>query len=114
MCKVSLILLALAVPMGLIHTGNNGEAEVVPTNRSLSLTGRQRYQIIGSLPLIGDFYKRPSDRFLVDLEVVHRVPPGYRSANGTSTYRWTCLFWRARYFGFSKRNLEIPGNICYC
>ena len=75
MCKVSLILLALAVSMGLIHTGNNREAEVITTNRSLSLTGRQRYQIIGSLPLIGDFYKRPSDRFLVDLEVVHRVPP---------------------------------------
>ena len=81
MCKVSLILLALAVSMGLIHTGNNGEAEVITTNRSLSLTGRQRYQIIGSLPLIGDFHKHPSDRFMVDLEVVHRVPPdtGWRT-----------------------------------
>ena len=75
MRKVSLILLALAVSVGSIHAENSGEGEAVTTNRSVSLPDKQRQQIIGSLPLIGKFHKRPSDRFLVDLEVMHRGHP---------------------------------------
>ena len=47
----------------------------VSTNRSVSLPSKQRHQVIGSLPSIKDFHKRPSDRFLVDLEVVRRGHP---------------------------------------
>ena len=75
MHKVSLVLLVLAVSVGSIHAEDSGEVEAVTTNRSVSLPGKQRQQIISFLPLISDFHKRPSDRFLVDLEVVHRGHP---------------------------------------
>lgn len=75
MRKVSLVLLVLAVSVGSIHAEDSGEVEAVTTNRSVSLPGKQRQQIISFLPLISDFHKRPSDRFLVDLEVVHRGHP---------------------------------------
>jgi len=53
----------------------NSAVDRVSTNRSVSLPSKQRHQVIGSLPSIKDFHKRPSDRFLVDLEVVRRGHP---------------------------------------
>lgn len=53
----------------------NSAVDRVSTNRSVSLPNKQRHQVIGSLPSIKDFHKRPSDRFLVDLEVVCRGHP---------------------------------------
>ena len=53
----------------------NSAVDRVSTNRSVSLPSKQRHQVIGSLPSIKDFHKRPSDRFLVDLEVVCRGHP---------------------------------------
>ena len=53
----------------------NSAVDRVSTNRSVSLPNKQRHQVIGSLPSIKDFHKRPSDRFLVDLEVVRRGHP---------------------------------------
>ena len=47
----------------------------VSTNRSVSLPNKKRHEVIVSLPSIKDFHKRPSDRFLVDLEVVRRGHP---------------------------------------
>ena len=50
MRKVSLILLALAVSVGSIHTENNGEAEAVTTNRSVSLTGKHGSRLLVPCP----------------------------------------------------------------
>jgi len=50
MRKVSLVLLVLAVSVGSIHAEDSGEVEAVTTNRSVSLPGKQRQQILVSYP----------------------------------------------------------------
>tara|TARA_B100000809_G_C15115614_1_gene522299 strand:+ start:1009 stop:1839 length:831 start_codon:yes stop_codon:yes gene_type:complete len=71
--KISLAFLLVFLVTSFAIT--NSAVDRVSTNRSVSLPNKQRHQVIGSLPSIKDFHKRPSDRFLVDLEVVRRGHP---------------------------------------
>ena len=71
--KISLAFLLVFLVTSFAIT--NSAVVRVSTNRSVSLPSKQRHQVIGSLPSIKDFHKRPSDRFLVDLEVVRRGHP---------------------------------------
>ena len=71
--KISLAFLLVFLVTSFAIT--NSAVDRVSTNRSVSLPSKQRHQVIGSLPSIKDFHKRPSDRFLVDLEVVRRGHP---------------------------------------
>ena len=71
--KISLAFLLVFLVTSFAIT--NSAVDRVSTNRSVSLPSKKRHQVIGSLPSIKDFHKRPSDRFLVDLEVVRRGHP---------------------------------------
>ena len=71
--KISLAFLLVFLVTSFAIT--NSAVDRVSTNRSVSLPNKKRHEVIVSLPSIKDFHKRPSDRFLVDLEVVRRGHP---------------------------------------
>ena len=71
--RTSLTFLFVFLVTSFVRTSS--KIDRISTNRSVSLPSKQRHKIIGSLPLIGDFHKRPSNRFLVDLEEVYRGHP---------------------------------------
>ena len=71
--KISLAFLLVFLVTSFAIT--NSAVDRVSTNRSVSLPNKKRHEVIVSLPSIKDFHKRPSDRFLVDLEVVCRGHP---------------------------------------
>ena len=71
--KISLAFLLVFLVTSFAIT--NSAVDRVSTNRSVSLPNKKRHEVIVSLPSIKDFHQRPSDRFLVDLEVVRRGHP---------------------------------------
>jgi len=71
--KISLAFLLVFLVTSFAIT--NSAVDRVSTNRSVSLPNQKRHEVIVSLPSIKDFHQRPSDRFLVDLEVVRRGHP---------------------------------------
>ena len=71
--KISLAFLLVFLVTSFAIT--NSAVDRVSTNRSVSLPNKKRHEVIVSLPSIKDFHQRPSDRVLVDLEVVRRGHP---------------------------------------
>ncbi len=62
-------------------------------NRSESIQSRERDRILPSLPDIGQFRKRPSDRFLVDLDVVQSGHP-YKGKNARRPHTGGHIYFR--------------------
>jgi len=73
--KITVLHHLLLVLGGLALVSAPASAQKSPANRSVSISGQQRQQLLNSLPAINTFRTEPSNRFLVDLAHVRRGHP---------------------------------------